>query len=199
LHESYRRAVKQPCQGTLNAFHQSKHQLHLGRRKHNRYPFSLWGTANGLQPGQILADDLLVQKEQGIQRLAMGGRRNLPFVGQHGEEGLDLRFPHILGVAHGAVAAMPTDEKASPIQVGFFGLKAIVQVTNALTKLVQQPNRAQHGSGDFVRFNIPVHKYSILLQVYENKRFFDEQRNTLSDWLPCYPAKLPDTSKLDSK
>ncbi len=141
-------------------------------------------------------DDLLVQKEQSIQRLAMGGRRNSPIVDQHGEEGLDLRIPHILGVAHGAVAAMPTDEKASPIQVGFFSLKAIVQVTNALTKLVQQPNRAKNGSGDFVRFNTPVHKYNILLQVYENKRFFDEQRNTLSDWLPCYPAKLPDTLKL---
>ena len=82
----------------------------------------------------------------------------MPFIGQHGEEGLDLSFPHILGVAHGAVAAMPTDEKPRPIEVSFFGLKAIVQVANALSKLVKQPNRAQNGSGDFVRFNISVHK-----------------------------------------
>ena len=87
----------------------------------------------------------------------------MPFIGQHSEEGLDFKLTHILGVAHGAVAAMPTDEKTRPIEIGFFGLKAIVQVTNALSKLVQQPNRAQNGSGDFVRFSIPVHKNSILL------------------------------------
>ena len=40
----------------------------------------------------------------------------------------------------------------------------------------------------------PIPKYSILLQGYENKRFCDEQRITLSDWLPCYPAKLRDIS-----
>ena len=42
-------------------------------------------------------------------------------------------------------------------------MKAIVHISNALAKLVKQPNRAQNGSGDFVRFNIPVHKNSILL------------------------------------
>ena len=75
-----------------------------------------------------------------------------------------------------------------------FRLKAIVQIANALAKLVKQPNSAQNGSSDFVRFNIPVHKNSILLQDYENNRFFDEERITLSDWLPCYPAKLRDIS-----
>ena len=93
----------------------------------------------------------------------MGGRWNLPSIGQHRDEGLDLRFTHILGVAHGAVVSMPTDEKPCPIQVGFFRLKAIVQVSNALAKLVKQPNRAQNGSGDFVRFNVPAHKSGIFL------------------------------------
>ena len=40
---------------------------------------------------------------------------------------------------------------------------AIVQIRNALAELVKQPNRAQNGSGDFVRSNIPVHTNSILL------------------------------------
>ena len=86
----------------------------------------------------------------------MSGRRNLPFIGQHGEEGLDLRLSHILGVAHGAVVAMPTNEKPCLIQLGFLSLKAIVQVANALAQLVKQPNRAQNGSGDFVRLNMSV-------------------------------------------
>ena len=75
----------------------------------------------------------------------------------------ECQHSDILGVAHGAATAMPTDEKPCLIQVRFLSLKAIVQVTNALAKLVKQPNRAQNGSGDFVRFNIPVHKNSILL------------------------------------
>jgi len=44
---------------------------------------------------------------------------------------------------------------------------------------------------------MPVDKNSILLQGYENKKFFDEQRTTLSDCLPCYPAELRDISKLE--
>jgi hypothetical protein len=61
------------------------------------------------------------------------------------------------------VASVPTDEKPSPKKVGLLGLKAIVQVANALTELVKQANRAQNGSGDFVRINIPVHNNRILL------------------------------------
>ena len=57
---------------------------------------------------------------------------------------------------------------------------------DALAKLVKQPNPAQKGSGDVVRFNIFTHKN-------------DEQRTTLSDCLPCYPAKLRDRSKLGVK
>lgn len=71
----------------------------------------------------------------------------------------------ILGVAHGAVAALPTDEEKRQNQAGFFGLKAIVEITNALAKLVKQPNRAQNGSGDFVRFNIPVHKKCVVVSL----------------------------------
>ncbi len=66
---------------------------------------------------------------------------------------------------------MPTDEKPRTIQVRFLTLKAIVQVANALAKLVQQLNRVRNGSGDFVGSNIPVHKSSMLLQALKNKRF----------------------------
>ena len=66
-------------------------------------------------------------------------------------------------MAHGAVASVPTGEKPSPIKVSLFSLEAIVQIANALAELVKQPSRAENGSGDFVRFNMPVHKNSILL------------------------------------
>jgi hypothetical protein len=63
-----------------------------------------------------------------------------------------------LGVAHGAAAAMLTDEKPYSVQIGFFGLKATAQITNALAKLVKQPNGAQNVSNEFARFNISAHK-----------------------------------------
>lgn len=92
------------------------------------------------QTGQILSDDLLVEKQQGVQRLTMGGGRDLPFIGQHREEGFNLRLSHVLGMAHGTVASMPTDEKPSPIKVGLLSLETIVKVSNSLTELVKQPH-----------------------------------------------------------
>ena len=77
-------------------------------------------------------------KHVGCKRMAQSMHRNM-----FGNcRLLDFRPTHIPGVAHGAVASMPTDEKPRPIQVCFLSLKAIVQVTNALANLVKQPNRA---------------------------------------------------------
>jgi hypothetical protein len=60
--------------------------------------------------------------------------------------------------AHGALAAMPTHEKPSSEQIGFFGLKALAQVANALAKLGTQPNGAQKVRNEYARFNMPAHK-----------------------------------------
>lgn len=70
----------------------------------------------------------------------MGGRRDLPFIGQHREEGFNLRLSHVLGITHGPIASVPMDEKPSPIKVGLLSLEAIVQVANWLAELVKQPN-----------------------------------------------------------
>jgi hypothetical protein len=59
---------------------------------------------------------------------------------------------------------VPANEKARPVKVNLFGLKAIVKIPNALADLVQQANRLQSGCGDFLVFVIPVHSYSILRQ-----------------------------------
>jgi len=47
----------------------------------------------------------------------------------------DLTLPHVPRMPH----LVKTDELFDPINVCFFGAKAIVQVTNLLTQLVQQP------------------------------------------------------------
>jgi hypothetical protein len=53
---------------------------------------------------------------------------------------------------------MPTHEKQSSEQIGFFGLKALAQEADALAKLGTQPNGAQKVSNEHARFNMPAHK-----------------------------------------
>jgi hypothetical protein len=53
---------------------------------------------------------------------------------------------------------MPTHEKPSSEQIGFFGLKALAQEADALAKLFEQPNGAQNRSNRFARFNVSEHK-----------------------------------------
>jgi hypothetical protein len=77
--QSHASAIKQSSQSTFNAFHQPKHRLHLWHRQNDRNTFALWWSANGLHPCQILSDDLLVEKQQSVQRLTVGGRRDLLF------------------------------------------------------------------------------------------------------------------------
>ena len=45
---------------------------------------------------------------------------------------------HLARLGHLAVAAMPTDVKPDPVEVGFFSTQAIVKVTNSLPNLVKQ-------------------------------------------------------------
>ena len=111
----------------------------------------------------------------------MGRRRHLAFVGQHAQEGLHLRLPHVARVAHAAVAAVPADEESRPIDVGFFGLKAIVQITDAFAQLVKQPGCMQWRDGDFAGFNIPGHPGKFLQEVLVGKREIDQSDDTLSD------------------
>jgi hypothetical protein len=56
---------------------------------------------------------------------------------------------------------MPADEKARLLQVGFFGLLAIVKVPEALPNLIQKTGGAQNGCAGFHGCFIPVYKNSI--------------------------------------
>jgi hypothetical protein len=53
---------------------------------------------------------------------------------------------------------MPTHEKPSSEQMGFFELKALAQEADALAKLGTQPSGAQKVSNEFARFNMPAYK-----------------------------------------
>lgn len=104
-----------------------------------------------------LVQHLPIKKEKCVQRLSVGGRRNLAFIGQHGQESFNLGFTHVARMPHFAAPPVPSDEESDPMQVSFFGLQAIVQIPDTLTHLIQQPRGLQSWCGDSVRADIPIH------------------------------------------
>lgn len=57
------------------------------------------------------------QKQQGAERLVVGGRRNARLVGQHVQERLRFRRTHVAWVI--PAPAMPPDEEAHEVKVRF--------------------------------------------------------------------------------
>lgn len=133
------------------------------RAEHRRNTALADGAADVVQPGQVLPRHLLVEKQQGTEGLAVGGRRHLALVRQHGQKGLDL------GLAQLARMPQPVkaDEPARPVQIGLFRAQAVVQIADALSHLVQQApglqGRAAERSAGFGGCVNTVHKNSIMI------------------------------------
>ena len=98
-----------------------------------------------LAVADVDAQHLAVQEQQGTQGLVVGGRRHLALVGQHAQERLDLRRPHVARMPQ----TMPTDEKPHPIRIQLFGAEAIVHIANPLPNLVHQACGLQGRSAGF--------------------------------------------------
>ena len=89
----------------------------IGRRQHDRQAWLAHRPANGAHPGHGLAEHLLVQKQQGRQRLPMGGHRHPPLCREPTQERLDLGLPHLFGMPQ----AMEPDVCSNPMDVGLLG------------------------------------------------------------------------------
>lgn len=69
-----------------------------------------------------------------------------------------------------SLSGTPADEKAHSIQVGLFGLEAIVHVTNPLTDLIKQAGRLQRRHAGFHGKFIPLYLYKISIAKPGGKR-----------------------------
>ena len=95
--------------------------------------------ANIVESGQIDIQHLPVQKEDGAECLIVCGGGCIAFVRHHGQKRLYHLYVHVSRMAPAAwLRRIPADEKSHPIQAGFLGLQAIVQVLNLLAHLVEQ-------------------------------------------------------------
>ncbi len=70
---------------------------------------------------QLPVEDLLVEEEQGGERLILSGSSDVCLDGEVAEELRDFFFPHLGGVAF----LVEKDEAADPVGVGFFGADAV--------------------------------------------------------------------------
>jgi hypothetical protein len=101
----------------------------------------LW-PADLRHPGQLNRKHFLVQVENGRERLTMRGRRYASLVREKAQEGLDLGWPHVVGVAH----VVKPDEEAHPVDVCLLGLEAVVRVAEAFMQPIQETNRFERWS-----------------------------------------------------
>lgn len=70
-----------------------------------------------LKPGQIRAQHLAVEEQQGRQCLTMRGDRNLALVRQPGQKCLDFAAAQGCRVTH----TVETDEGTNPVDISLFG------------------------------------------------------------------------------
>ena len=90
-------------------------------------------TKSSSHPG-VGAQDVLIEEEQGVERLVLGGCSDLTPRGQIGEEFVDLRAAHLARVAF----AVEQDESPDPIQVGLLGAIGQVMEPEHLAALVEE-------------------------------------------------------------
>ena len=82
---------------------------------------------------ELLVEHFAVEEEQGAEGLILGGGGDVPLDGQVGQEGLDLRGAHLLGVA----LVVEEDEAFDPVDVGLFGADGVVLEADGLTNLIE--------------------------------------------------------------
>jgi len=91
-----------------------------------------------VEPGEVLSQHLLVEKQQRRQRLILRPAGDVAYRGKIIEKRRQLRLPHVARVP----LAVEVDEALDPVHVGLFGPAAVVLAPDRLVHQGQQPGRA---------------------------------------------------------
>ena len=116
--------------------------------EHDRQPPGAAGAFHLLEIRQLELEDLTVEKEQGVERLVLGGGGDIAFHGQVGQKGTNLVGSHGLRVAF----AVKKDEAFHPIQIGLLGAEAVAFKTEDPTHLLQERYRFGLASARTVQY-----------------------------------------------
>lgn len=111
------RAVDKLGEQTMLAFQKTEDANHFIRGQHHRQAPRRPRSSDLLKPGQIRAQHLAVEEQQGRQCLTMRGDRNLALVRQPGQKCLDFAAAQGCRVTH----TVETDEGTNPVDISLFG------------------------------------------------------------------------------
>lgn len=109
FHQTHAGAVQQSCHQCMRAFHFRKDCRDFLFGQHRRQPRRPVGTVDVVEPGEVALQHLLVQEERGAQRLLVGRHADMAFIGQVGQEGLDLGRSHVPRMPQTMEADIPPD------------------------------------------------------------------------------------------
>src|SRR5437867_2674388 len=106
-------------------------------REDDREPRRAPGPYDALEPGEPRTQHLVVQKEEGRERLVLGRGTDAPLGREAGEEIADLTLSHVRGVA----LAVVQDESPDPSDVGLLGPGTEVSAAKFLAHLIEELRR----------------------------------------------------------
>jgi hypothetical protein len=93
-----------------------------------------FGPDDVVEPRQLDAEHLAVEKEQGAQGLVLGGGGDFPLNGERGQEGGDLCGTHLGGVA----LAVEEDVALDPVDVRLLGAPAVLAGLDGLADAIEE-------------------------------------------------------------
>ena len=143
FHQAHSGAVKQTGHQGVRALHAFEDDGNLGRRENGRQALRLLRPSHVVQPGQIDAEHLAVEKQQRRKRLILGCRRDATRDRQIGQEGLHLRPSHLARM----LLAMEKNEPSNPLDIGSLSAYAVVFEPDQVANLVEKPGRRQGKRG----------------------------------------------------
>ncbi len=96
------------------------------------------GTDDGSRGGEVLLEDVAVEKHEGRERLGLGRGADGALDGEMRDEGVDLGLGHLEGMA----LVVKEDVAADPADVGLLGAQAVVAGADRLAHAVEQARLA---------------------------------------------------------
>ena len=117
LTDPHARSIQKLGEQTMLAFQKTEDANHFIRGQHHRQAPRRPRSSDLLKPGQIRAQHLAVEEQQGRQCLTMRGDRNLALVRQPGQKCLDFAAAQGCRVTH----TVETDEGTNPVDISLFG------------------------------------------------------------------------------
>ena len=115
--------------------HLPENSLDLALRQHHRNAGMTLRPHRGYFSLNRPVKNIPVKEDDRVQRLPLGGGRDLPVGRQVAEKTLDFRFPHVFGVSLGSVKP---DESDNSVAIGLLCPVGVVMVSHDLLDLVHE-------------------------------------------------------------